>query len=222
MATTTDILIVDDHQMIRDGIKASLAMVSDIRVVSEADTPANVFQKLKQHPNVEVVVMDISLGSEENGIALTQSILKQYPDVKILGLSMHDEKAYILKMLEAGALGYVLKDTGMDELVDAIHKVARGESYFSQGAAAAMMQDFIKQKGLKVKTKGGFTEELTRREREVLVLIANEYTNSEIADTLFLSPRTVDTHRRNLILKLKVKNTAGLVRFAIKNGLVSA
>lgn len=219
---TINILIVDDHQMIRDGIKASLANVPDIRVVSEAVNQEDAFRELKKYPEVNVVVMDISLGGEVNGIEMTRRTLEHYPDLKILALSMHDEKAYILKMLEAGALGYVLKDTGMNELVDALHKVAKGESYFSQGVTVSMMHDFIKNKGLKIKTKGGFTEELTRREREVLVLIADEYTNTEIAEALYLSPRTVDTHRRNLILKLKVKNTAGLVRHAIKHGLVKA
>jgi len=219
---TINILIVDDHQMIRDGIKASLGDVPDIRVVSEAVNQEGAFRALKKYPEINVVVMDISLGGEVNGIEMTRRTLEHYPDLKILALSMHDEKAYILKMLEAGALGYVLKDTGMNELVDALHKVVKGEPYFSQGATVSMMHDFIKHKGLKIKTKGGFTEELTRREREVLVLIADEYTNTEIAETLYLSPRTVDTHRRNLILKLKVKNTAGLVRHAIKHGLVKA
>lgn len=220
MCSKIKILIVDDHQMVRDGIKAALAEVGNMQVVAEAVDEASALQMLAQHPGIDVVVMDISLGGRHSGIDVTRELLKQHPDKRILALSMHDEKSYIVKMLEAGVLGYVLKDTGMDELVDAITAVAHGETYFSQGVTAAMVQNFIQHKNIKQKHKS-LSEELTGREQEVLVLIANEYSNAEIAEKLFISIRTVDTHRRNLILKLKVKNTAGLVRYAIKQSLVS-
>jgi DNA-binding NarL/FixJ family response regulator len=215
-----NILIVDDHQMIRDGIKASLVDVSNISVVAEAENGESALRMLAEYPEIDVVVMDISLGDDLSGINVTQQILAQYPDKKILALSMHDEKSYITKMLDAGVLGYVLKDKGMDELVDAICAVARGENYFSQGVTVAVLQELIKNRS-RSKKSSHFTEQLTRREQEVLVLIANEYSNAEIAERLFISLRTVDTHRRNLILKLKVKNTAGLVRYAIKHSLIN-
>ena len=215
-----DILIVDDHRMIRDGIKASLAEVNDIRIVDEAASQEEVLAKLAQHAGVRVVVMDISLGAGGDGIATTQQITQQYPGVHVLALTMHDEEANITNMLRAGAVGYLLKDTGMDELMTAIKTVAQGESYFSQDVSATMMKRFMTNKTARQENAPVLPEQLTRREREIIQLIAEEYTNPEIAEKLFISPRTVDTHRRNLILKLNAKNTAGLVRYAIKHALV--
>lgn len=216
-----DILIVDDHQMIREGIRASLAADSDIQVVDEAATGAEALQKLARHPSIQVVVMDISLGDGQDGAVTTEKIVKQFPRVQVLVLSMHDEEAHITNMLQAGAIGYLLKDTGMDELVNAIKTVAVGENYFCQRVSTAMMQRFLHQKKRAVQKNSVLPEQLTKREREILQLIAEEYTNPEIANKLFISPRTVDTHRRNLILKLNVKNTAGLVRYAIKHELIT-
>lgn len=215
-----DILIVDDHQMIREGIRASLAADSDIQVVGEAATGAEALQELAQHPSVQVVVMDISLGDGQDGTVITEQVTKQYPKVQVLVLSMHDEEAHITGMLQAGATGYLLKDTGMEELVTAIKTVAAGENYFCQRVSTTMMQRFLHQKKRAVQKDSVLPEQLTNRELEILQLISDEYTNQEIADKLFISPRTVDTHRRNLILKLNVKNTAGLVRYAIKHDLI--
>ncbi|MEQ9442993.1 MAG: response regulator transcription factor [Cyclobacteriaceae bacterium] len=215
-----DILIVDDHQMIRDGIKASLSDEPGIRVVAEAATSIEAIQKLSQSP-VSVVVMDISLGEKEDGIQTTRQIVQQYPKVHVLALSMHDEEAHITNMLQAGAIGYLLKDTGMDELVEAIKTVASGESYFCKKVSSTMMHRFMKHKKTTSQLHGIHPDQLTKREREILKLIAEEYTNPEIAEKLYISPRTVDTHRRNLILKLNVKNTAGLVRYAIKHELIN-
>lgn len=215
-----DILIVDDHWMIREGIRASLAEVSDIRIVDEASCQEEALAKLAQHPGVRVAVMDISLGNGEDGIDTTRQVTEQYPKVHVLALTMHDEEAHITNMLQAGAVGYLLKDTGMDELVTAIRTVAQGESYFSQEVSATMMNRFMAHQKAKQESTSVLPERLTRREREVLQLIAEEHTNPEIAEKLFISPRTVDTHRRNLILKLNAKNTAGLVRYAIKYELV--
>jgi DNA-binding NarL/FixJ family response regulator len=216
-----DILVVDDHQMIRDGIRASLSDVTTIRIVAEAANGNEALEQLARHPKVQLVVMDINLGNGEDGIATTRHIVQQFPQVYVLALSMHDEEARITSMLQAGAAGYLLKDTGMDELVTAIHTVAQGESYFCQRVSATMMQRFMTHQATQHKSKVTLPEQLTRREREVLQLIAEENTNPEIAEKLFISPRTVDTHRRNLILKLNVKNTAGLVRYAIKHELVA-
>ena len=214
-----NILIVDDHRMIRDGIRAFLADEADICIVDEATNQSEALAKLEQHSEIEVVVMDISLGQGEDGVAATRQIIDQHPGVRVLALTMHDEEAHITNMLQAGAVGYLLKDTGMDELVMAIRTVAQGESYFSKDVSATMMKRFMTHQ----KEKSGASvlpEQLTRREREILQLIAEEYTNPEIAEKLFISPRTVDTHRRNLILKLNAKNTAGLVRYVIKYELV--
>lgn len=215
-----DILIVDDHRLIRDGIRASLADETDICVADEAANSEEAIAKLAQHSDVRVVVMDISLGDSDDGIATTRQITERYPHARVLALTMHDEEAHITNMLRAGAVGYLLKDTGMDELVVAIRTVAQGESYFSRDVSATMMRRFMTNKQAKPENGSVPPEQLTRREQEILQLIAEEYTNPEIAEKLFISPRTVDTHRRNLILKLNAKNTAGLVRYAIKHALV--
>ena len=216
-----DILIVDDHRLIRDGIRASLAEEADMCVVEEATDHREAIAKLTEHPDIQVVIMDISLRNGEDGISTTQQITEQYPNVRVLALTMHDEEAHITNMLRAGAVGYLLKDTGMGELVVAIRTVAQGESYFSKDVSATMMKRFMTNKPVKPANGSVPPEQLTRREQEILQLIAEEYTNPEIAEKLFISPRTVDTHRRNLILKLNAKNTAGLVRYAIKHELVA-
>nr|WKN34599.1 response regulator transcription factor [Tunicatimonas sp. TK19036] len=217
-----DILVVDDHQMIREGIKASLQDIPDIQVVAEAANNKDALQKLRECPEVSVVVMDISLGEgeKEDGTETTRAIVQQFPHVQVLALSMHDEEAHITSMLQAGAIGYLLKDTDMDELVAAIRAVGNGESYFCRRVSNTMMNRFMQGKKKAVQGNHACPEQLTKREREILKLIAEENTNPEIAEKLFISTRTVDTHRRNLILKLNVKNTAGLVRYAIKHELV--
>ena len=220
MNAPIDLLVVDDHRMIRDGIRASLSSVAHLRVADEAADGEEALTKLAQHPEVRVVVMDISLGGREDGVAVTRRMTEQFPAVRVLALTMHDEEAHITSMLQAGAAGYLLKATGMSELVTAIETVAQGESYFSQEVSATMMRRFMKHQASQNPSAISSPEQLTRREREVLVLIAEGYTNPEIAEKLFISPRTVDTHRRNLILKLDAKNTAGLVRYAIKYELV--
>jgi len=213
-----NVLVVDDHQMIRDGIRISLSDIADIRVIGEAAHSAEALKQLREHVSVQVVVMDISLGDETGGTETTRQIKEQYPEIAVLALTMHNEEPHITSMLRAGATGYILKDTGMDELITAIRTVASGQTYFSKEVAATVMNRFMTHSSHR--QPNGQIETLTPREREVLQLIAQEFTNHEIADRLFISPRTVDTHRRNLILKLNVKNTAGLVRYAIKQNLV--
>ncbi len=214
------IMIVDDHQMIRDGIKASLSGESDIEVVEEAANAKEALAKLGHHPDIQVVVMDISLGEGEDGITLTGKITEQYKKVNILTMSMHDEEAHVINMLKAGAIGYMLKDQGMSDLVEAIKTVAVGESYFSKTVSDILMNQFLRKKNLPTSKKTQPQVELTKRELEILKMIAEEFTNQEIADQLFISLRTVDTHRRNLLLKLNVKNTAGLVKYALTHHLI--
>ncbi len=213
------ILIVDDHQIIRDGIKALLNRADGIHITAEA---ANGFEALEileaRHQDLDLVVMDIKM-PEMDGIVATHQIREKFPDMKVLALTMHDDEAHIVKMLQEGAAGYVLKTTGKAELTEAIRRVAAGETYFDRQASEKILQFFYK--GEKNNQKSHFIDtDLTSREVEVLKLIAEEYTNPEIAEKLFLSPRTIDTHRRNLLQKLHVKNTAGLVKYALKHHLV--
>ena len=209
------ILIADDHQVFRDGIVSIMESVPDIQIIAQAKDGRAVLEQLKE-VQPDVILMDISMGGA-NGIETTALVRKAYPGIKVLVLSMHDESNYILKILEAGASGYLLKDAGRTEMIKAIREVAAGQTYYSQKVSSVLVQQLTAGKKRK-EHKADIP--LTRRELEVLQLIATENTNSEIAKELFISIRTVDTHRRNLIEKLGVKNTVGLVKYAIKNELV--
>ena len=213
------ILIVDDHQIIRDGIKALLNKADGIHIQAEAANGFEALKILEEHnEDLDLVVMDIKMPAMD-GIEATHQVRERFPHIKVLALTMHDDEAHIVKMLQEGAAGYILKTTGKVELAEAIQKVAQGETYFDKQASEKILQFFSR--GQKPKQKNHFINpDLTSREIEVLKLIAEEYTNPEIAEKLYLSPRTVDTHRRNLLQKLHAKNTAGLVKYALKHDLV--
>jgi len=209
------VLIADDHKIFRDGLISLMGGEEDIQVVGEAADGNEVMEKLPT-ARPDVILMDISMG-ESGGIVTTQLVREKYPDIKILVLSMHSESSYILKMLELGAIGYLLKDAGKAEMLSAIRTVAAGNSYYSSQVSAKLVEALTR------RNKAPRTRDdipLTPRELEMLKLIAEEYTNQEIADKLFISTRTVDTHKRNLLEKLKMKNTAGLVKYALKKGLL--
>ncbi len=211
------VLVADDHKVFRDGIQALLEKIKDIKVVGEAADGNEAIEKLSKG-GINVVLMDIDMGAT-NGIDTTIKIRDLFPDVKILVLSMHGEHSYIIRMLDAGATGYMLKNAGKDEMVTAIRSVAKGDSYFSREVSSILVEHLHKPTSVK-KRKDNLP--LTDREIEVLKLIAHENSNPEIAEKLFISIRTVDTHRRNLLEKLGAKNTAGLVKYAIRNGLVDS
>ena len=211
------VVIADDHKIIRVGLNAILQLENDIDVIAEAENGTDVIALMKTHV-VDVILMDIDMGVP-NGIETTHTIKSDFPDIKVLALTQHEERDYILKMLEAGANGYLLKNCGRDELRAAIHAVVNGDSYFSNSVSATLLKAITELKGnLKPASKNN--SDLTQREKEVLQLIAQEHSNAEIAEKLFISVRTVDTHRRNLLDKLQAKNTAGLVKYAIEKGLV--
>jgi len=206
------ILLVDDHALVREGIKNSLETQEHIEVVGEAKDGKEALQRLSD-TEVDVVVMDVSMPLM-GGAETTRQIVEKYPKVNVLVLSMYNEETRVREMLKAGALGYILKSTSMKELLEAIELVSKGESYFTKEVSAKIMNQLIRGKS---DVQATTMSKLTTREMQILKLISEEFTNHEIADKLFISPRTVDTHRRNLIQKLQAKNTAGLVRFAIKN-----
>lgn len=206
------VLLVDDHQIIRDGIRSLLSYAEGIEVVGEcSDGLEAISCAVSDKP--DVILMDINM-PKINGIDATKKIITNNPDSKILVLTVHDELAYISKMLHAGSLGYVLKTTNKAELITAIKSVSKGEKYFSTEVTETMLSRFIDSH----KSDSDAEEkELTIREIEVLVLISTELTNAEIGEKLFISTRTVDAHRRSLLSKLGARNTAGLVAYAIKN-----
>lgn len=209
------IIIADDHTIFREGIVSILEDESDIIVLAQAVNGLELLDQLEEL-SPDLILMDISM-KELNGIEASIQIKEKYPTIKILILSMHNEIDYILKVIEVGVDGYILKESGSQELLQAIRSIVAGKSFQSQEISAIIVQHLQKKKEQELK-KAGIP--LTRREKEVLQLIAEEYSNPEIAENLFISIRTVDTHRRNLIEKLGVKNTAGLVKYAIKSGLI--
>ena len=210
-----EVAIVDDHKMFRDGVKAMLETSEGISVCWTASNSKETLEQIDTS-KPEVILMDITLGTE-SGITLTKIILEKFPDQKIIAVSMHYEDSYIVKILELGAKGYLLKDAGGEEMVNAIKTVAKGDTYYSNHVSQVLIKHITS--GTKPSDKN-INIPLTKREQEVLTLIAQEYSNPEIAKELFISIRTVDTHRRNLLDKLQAKNTAGLVKFAIKFNLI--
>jgi DNA-binding NarL/FixJ family response regulator len=218
-----DILIVDDHKIIRDGIRALLRSTEDIRIVGECSDGAEVLDALRDQENVDIVLMDINM-PQMNGLEATEKVIQEFPDIKVVALTMYNEESYISRILKVGASGYILKNTGKQELIDALHKVKDGGNYFSEEVTQQMMSRFMSpQKEQEPKQPSSdLISRLTGREKEVLRLIAMEYTNHEIGEHLSVSTRTIDSHRRNLLQKLDVKNTAGLVRFALQAGIAES
>ena len=212
------VLIADDHKIIRVGLRGLIELSKDIEVAAEAETGDEVKELVKRTP-VDVVLMDIDMG-HTSGIETTRFLKSTSPEINVLGLTMHEEQGYIVEMLEAGASGYLLKNTGLEELLTAIRTAARGDSYFSHQVSATLLQAITRQRGASPAPKNSGGVPLTDREVEVLRLIAQEHSNGEIAEKLFISVRTVDTHRRNLLDKLQAKNTAGLVKYAIEQGVI--
>lgn len=210
----TRILIADDHQIFIDGLKALLSNDKRFEVVAEANNGNDVLEQLEKK-EIDVVVLDVNM-PEMNGIETTKIIAKKYPHISVLMLTMYNRKEFIIELLQAGASGYVLKNCSREELTEAIISVDKGKNYFSRDVTDTVME------GLK-KMKSGQSEintELSKREIEILKLIVQEMTTKEIAEKLFISESTVETHRRNLISKLGVRNTAGLVRYAMENKII--
>ena len=203
------ILIADDHQVIIDGLKLLLSHEENFEIVGEA-IDGNQVMTLLTKVQVDVILLDINMPNLD-GIEATKMIRAKYPHVKILVLTMYNRSEFIKNLIEAGASGYVLKNIGRADLIDAIKKVSRGEDYFSAEVTKTIMSS--------LKAGGGKgTGLLTDREKDVLRLVADGCTTVEIAEKLFIATNTVDTHRKNLLSKLQQKNTAELVRYAVENG----
>jgi DNA-binding NarL/FixJ family response regulator len=208
------VITVDDHKIFRDGIASLLEMEPEIELVGEAENEARLFELLREQ-EAEVVLMDIHM-KDSNGVKLTAEVRRKFPHIRILAFSMHNQIEYVLKMLDAGASGYLLKDAGKEEMIRAIKVIGSGDTYYSNEISALIL-NALHRKNEPLPQESSL---LTKREIEILKLIASEYSNPEIAKQLHISIRTVDTHRRNLLEKLDVKNTAGLVRYALKEGMI--
>jgi DNA-binding NarL/FixJ family response regulator len=195
------IFITDDHYMIIEGIRSLLQHEKGMEWMGHAMTGVSCHAFLQQQ-QPDVILMDISL-PDKSGIDLCKEVKEKYPAIHILGLSSFNQQSFIQKMMENGASGYVLKNATREELIEAIEAVMRGETYLSHEAAATIR-----------KNETSKIPVITRREKEILILIAEGLTNNEIAGKLFISSTTVDTHRKNLLAKFEVKNTATLIRMA--------
>ncbi len=204
------LLIADDHQIIVDGFLSIFKDYSHINVVGSASNGKEVLQMLEETP-VDVVILDINMPIL-NGVETCKQISKRLPQVAVIALSMYKRQSYIQRMLQYGAKGYLLKDDHAEDIIKAVDKVYAGEHYFSPQIEPALLS-FGKLELIDL-------PEVTERELEVLKLISKGYTNVEIADQLFISHHTVESHRKNLLSKLDAKNTADLVRLSLEKGLI--
>ena len=202
-----NVFIVDDHYIVIQGLKSLLAEEKDIEVLGHATSAESCLQFVVLD-KVDVLLVDISMPGMD-GIQLCKLIRNKYPSIMVLALSTYNQDSYVRQMMDNGASGYILKNTDKEELVEAIHTVFRGKTYLSFEVSLLIKS-----------SPGGSLPVLTRREKEVLLMVADGCTTYEIAQKLFISEATVNSHRRNLLDKVQAKNTAALIKFALENKMV--
>ncbi|GGN29466.1 MULTISPECIES: response regulator transcription factor [Marinomonas] len=204
------VLLVDDHMLVLDGLQARLELEGNIDIIATASNGLEALEKAQDtHP--DLVLMDVSMPIL-NGLEATKRFKTEQPNIKILMLSMHNDKEYILSLIQSGANGYVLKDVSSEELVQAINTVYQGGTYFSSGASDALFSQVVPSLSC---------EELSKREMAVLKALAIGLSNKEIALSLNISVRTVETHRQNIKNKLNIHTSAGLVKYALAHQLIN-
>ncbi len=215
------VIVTDDHTLVRDAISDMVASIGPYEIVAKVSNGKEAIE-YTELLKPDMVLMDVDM-PVMNGLEATQRIKSQFKNIKIIVLTMHGDPALIKRMMEIGADGFLLKNSDRNEFINALERVSQGKTYFSSDAAQAIISG-------KNVTPGNFTvgtdsilvSTLSERELEILKLVAEGYSNKEIGDKLFISHRTVDTHRTNLMKKLEIHNTAGLVRFALNNGLTKS
>ena len=214
---TIKILVADDHQIMREGLRTMLEKEHDITVVGEAED-GRMTHRLARELVPDVIIMDVAM-PDLNGIEATRQIIADLPGVKIIALSMHDDRRFVLNMLKAGASGYMLKDCAFKDLAKAIRVVMSNKTYLSEEIADIVVKDYLASS-----TPAGSSafQLLSPREREVLQLLAEGKTSSQIGESLHISVKTVETHRQQIMVKLKIKTVAELTKYAIREGLTSA
>ncbi len=210
------VLIVDDHTILRAGLRMLLNAHPDIEVVGEA-SDGNQAVASAQRLQPDVILMDIAM-PECNGIEATRQIKRLMPETRVLVLTMHENEEYLFQVLRAGASGYILKEAADTELVTAIRVVYSGRFYLSPSAQSIMVGDYLQR--VRAGEERDSYSALTEREREILKLVAEGYTNNQIAERLTISPKTVDTHRTHIMDKLNLHSRAELVKYAIRKGLI--
>lgn len=213
---TTRVLLAEDHALVRSGIRSLLEASKEVDVVGEAGNGREAVE-LATQLKPDLVLMDLAM-NDLNGIDATRQLAAQHADVRVIMLSMHGDEQYIYESLKAGAKGYVLKSSAFKELITGIREVCAGRTYVSPSLSNVVVNDYVRR--AKGEHKPTELDKLTTREREVLQLIAEGNSSAEVAQMLYISVRTVDTHRHNIMEKLDIHSIAGLTKFAIRNGLV--
>ncbi|TAK33154.1 MAG: response regulator transcription factor [Chloroflexota bacterium] len=216
MSNSIRIVVADDHAIVREGIRLILQSQSDLEVVGEAATGREAIDLVAQH-RPDLVLMDLAM-PDLNGMEATLAIKSQHPEVQVLVLTMHDSQEQFYKMLQAGASGYVLKGSNKNDLLGAIRVVAEGGVFLHPMLANRLIRDYLHRAG----SDGAPSDQLTEREETVLRLIAEGHTSREIAETLVISPSTVERHRASIMSKLGLHSRADLVKYAIRHGIVEA
>lgn len=206
--------MVEDHQLFREGLVRLLDLQPGIKVNMQAENGVDMLRKLEQTPDVNVILMDLNM-PEMSGMEATRRVSELYPDISVIALSMHGDREYYFEMVDAGAKGFLLKSSELSEVVEAVRTVYEGGSYFSQELLRTLVEQLQP-----AATEQENTETLSERETEVLIEVCRGLSNQEIADKLFISKRTVDKHRANILQKTGCRNTANLVFFAIKHRLI--
>lgn len=209
------LLLVDDHEIVRAGLRMLFLAEKDMEIVGEAGSGPEAIEAVTEL-KPDVVIMDVAMAGM-SGIEATRRIKNAHPDTAILALTMHEDEQYFFEMLNAGASGYIPKRAAPDDLVSAIRAVSQGQVFLYPSLAKFLVQDFL----LRGDPESSTVEELTPREREALIAIAEGHTNREIADLLTISVKTVDRHRENIMRKLKLHNRVELVKYAIEKGLIT-
>ena len=209
------ILVVDDHKIVREGLRSLIEDDGSYEVVGEASNGREAL-KLARQLNPDLVIMDVAM-NEMNGIDATRQLAKTMPEVRVLVLSMHSDSRYVKQMLEAGAMGYLVKENAFEEIAAALCAVLAGRLYVSPQASGSILQDIA----LGQLQEGEEASPLTAREKETLQMIAEGHSTAEIAERLFVSVKTVETHRKKIMDKLELRSVAELTKYAIREGITS-
>ncbi len=206
------IILADDHRLFLDGLTAILTLIENVTIVATATNGNQVLDLLRQH-SCDVVVMDINMPIAD-GLTTAQNISQEFPKVKVVLVSMNVNPEYVKEALRAGVSAYILKDSSKEQLQNAIYSAAEGKKYFSEAVMLNLAYEYMPERPAENKVK------LTQREVQVLKLLAQEFTAPEIAGKLFISAETVETHKKNMLKKLGLRNSYSLIKYAVQNGLV--
>ena len=213
------IVIADDHAVVRTGFSMILNFQEDMEVVDTAAEGVEAYQKVMQH-NPDVLIMELSMPPGESGLIATSKIVESFPDTKILILTMYDDEEYLFHVLRNGAKGYILKNAPDEQLVSAVRTVYRGDTYIDPKMTTSLVNEFVNSTGQDAKNANDPFRILSKRELEILPLIAKGYGNKEIAKKLFVSVKTVEAHKTHIMQKLDLKSKPELVEYAMKKKLV--